>query len=71
MSISLDNFQDTDNPICNCGEDIETSSDYFLHRPVYSNIRLTLLNVINNIDTRILERNDSEIIKLSLYGKAT
>ena len=25
------NFQETLNPICNCGEDIETSSHYLLH----------------------------------------
>ena len=28
-------FQDTLNPICNCGKDIETTSHYLLHCPDY------------------------------------
>ena len=34
-------FQDTLNPICNCGEDIETSSHYVVHCPDYLQERMT------------------------------
>ena len=36
-------FQDTLNPFCNCGNEVETSSHYLLHCPNFSNERLTLL----------------------------
>ena len=63
------NFQDTLNPICNCGEDIETLCHYFLNCSLYTNERLTLLNVIQDIDNSILEIADSHIVEVLLYGR--
>ena len=63
------NFQDTLNPICNCGEDIETSCHYLLHSSLYTNERLAFLNVIQHIDNRILEIDDSHIVEVLLYGR--
>ena len=62
------NFLDTLNPICNCGEDIETSCYYLLHCSFYTNERLAFLNVIKGIDNSILELNDSHIVEVLLYG---
>ena len=50
-------FQDTLNPICNYGEDIETSSLYLLHCPDYLLGRMTLL--MNNV----------HFTEFLLYGK--
>ena len=61
------NFLDTLNPICNCGEDIETSCYYLLHCSLYTNERLAFLNVIKGIDNSILELNDSHIVEVLLY----
>ena len=63
------NFKNTLNPICNCGEDIETSCHYLLHCSLYSNERLALLNVIQGIDNSILELTDSHIVEFLLYGR--
>ena len=63
------NFLDTLNPIYNCGEDIETSCHYLLHFSLYTNERLTLLNVIRGIDDSILGLSDSYIVEIPLYGK--
>ena len=63
------NFQDTLNPICNCGEDIETSCHYLLHCSLYTNERLALLNIIQGIDKSILELTDSHIVEVLLYGR--
>ena len=63
------NFQDTLNPICNCGEAIETSCHYLLCYSLYTNERLTLLNVIQGIDKSILELTDSHIAEVLLYEK--
>ena len=63
------NFQDTHNPICNCGEDIETSCHYLLHCSLYTNERLAFLNVVQGIDNSILELTDSRIVEVLLYGR--
>ena len=57
------NFQDTVNPICNCGEDIETSCHYLLQCSLYTNERLALLNVIQGIDNSILELTNSYFVE--------
>ena len=43
-------FQNTLNPICSCGFDVESTSHYFLHCPMYSDERHTLLSTIKTID---------------------
>ena len=62
------NFLDTLNPICNCGEDIETSCHYLLYCSFHTDERLALLNVIEGIDNSILELTDSHIVEVLLYG---
>ena len=42
------NFQDTLNPICSCGDDIETTTHYLLHFPNYLDER-TLLDNLQSI----------------------
>ena len=54
---------DTLYPICNCGEDIETSCHYLFYCSLYTNKRLTLLNVFSGIDNNILEVDDSHIVE--------
>ena len=39
-------FQDFLNPLCFFGDEIETPTHYLLHRPTYTNERMTLLNKI-------------------------
>ena len=62
-------FQDTLNPICNCGEDIETTSHYLLHCPHYLQERKTLLNTISCIVPNILDFNNDQLTEILLYGK--
>ena len=61
-------FQDLLNPICTCGNDIETSAHYLLHCPNFSNERSTFLNIIGSIDRNILTRSDPQVTKALLYG---
>ena len=58
------NFQDTVNPICNCGEDIETLCHYLLQCSLYVNERLALPNLIQGIDNSILELADSYFVEV-------
>ena len=60
-------FQDTLNPICNCGT-VETIIHYLLLCPNFSNERLTLFNKLQSIDENILSKDDSNISKVLLFG---
>ena len=61
-------FQDTLNPLCSCGVDIETTSHYFLHCPLFHAERSSLLNNINEIDSTIFNKSDSVVTRILLYG---
>ena len=60
-------FQDTLNPICNCGT-VETTIHYLLLCPNYSNERLTLFNKLQSIDESILSKDNSNISKVLLFA---
>ena len=60
-------FQDCLNPLCLCGNDVETSSHFLLHCSTYSNERMTFLNKIKNINYGILELSDTIMTKKYLF----
>ena len=62
-------FQDTLNPICNCGEDIETTSHYLLRCPDYLHERKTLLSTVICIVPNIFDFNNDQLTEMLLYGK--
>ena len=64
-------FQDSLNPICSCGQNIEISSHFLLQCSNYSNERLTFLNIIRNIDSNILNKNDLKVTETLLYGDSS
>ena len=61
-------FQDTLNPLCSCGKEVETTFHFLLSCPNYSDERLTLLSKIRNINSNILENTNSQITRFFLYG---
>ena len=54
-------FQDTLNPICNCGNDVESAIHFFL----------TLLNSLGNIDHTLLDTTDFSLTQILLLGNTT
>ena len=64
-------FLDSLNPICSCGQNIETSTHFLLHCSNYSNERLTFLNIIRKIDSNILSKNDLKVMETLLYGDSS
>ena len=64
-------FQDTLNPICNCGNDVESAIHFFLHCPLYSNERRTLLNSLVNIDHTLLDNTDFSLTQILLFDNTT
>ena len=53
-------FQDTLNPICNCGTSF--------HYPNFSNKRPTLFNKLQSIDENILHKDNFNISKVLVFG---
>ena len=64
-------FQDSLNPICSCGNDIEILAHFLLHCPYYSHESSTFLNTIRNINRRIFNKNDLQINEILLYGDSS
>ena len=64
----MHSFQDTLNPLCSCGHDIDTTSHYFLHCPLFHAEQSTLLNNINEIDSTIFNKSESVVTRILLYG---
>ena len=65
------NFLDCLNPICYCGQDIETSVHYLLHCPIFSDERSIFFNNIRRIDENILSDSDPKISDTLLFGNSS
>ena len=61
-------FQDSINPLCSCSLDVESTIHYFLHCPQFTIQRRTLLNTISQIDNKLLDSNESNLIQHLLFG---
>ena len=65
-------FQDTLNPFCSCGLEVETNMDFFLlYCALFTNQRRTLLSTVNDIDSSLTNTNDSILTHILLFGKAS
>ena len=65
------NFQDTLNPFCSCGLDVETNMNFFLYCHLLTNERRTLLSTVKDIDSSLKNTNDSKLTHNLLFGKAS
>ena len=61
-------FQDCLNPLCLCGNDIETSSHFLLHCPTYSSEKMTFMNKFKNINYDILELSNTIMTKILFFS---
>ena len=64
-------FQDTINPLCSCGPDIESTEHFLLHCPQFVNKRRTLLSTIGKINYKFLENTDSNLTQTLLFGNTS
>ena len=62
------NFADTSNLLCSCSLEIESTAHFFLRCRYYNNIRITLMNELNDIDNSITSRQPNELLRIILYG---
>ena len=64
-------FQDTINPLCSCGLDVESTGHFLLHCPQFVNERRTLLSTIGNTNYKLLENTDSVLTQTLLFGNTS
>ena len=62
------NFADTFNPLYSCSLETESTDHFFLRCRNYNNIRITLMNELNDIDNSIFLRQPNELLRIIIYG---
>ena len=64
------NFQDSVDPLCSCGNDIESTVHFFLHCPNFTTQRQTLLNKLKSVDASVMAENEISVVKTILFGRS-
>ena len=62
------NFLDTLNPLCSCSLEVESTTHFFLRCHHFTQIRVTLMNKLNQIDANITHLSEQDLTRLLLYG---
>ena len=65
------NFQDSLNPLCNCGLNTESTSHYLLHCPLFVDERKTFLSNIKSINHKFREQNGLTLTQTFLFSDLT
>ena len=63
-------FQDNKS-LCNCGQDIESATHFFLHCPFFINERHTLPSTIRSLDSKLLDCTDYDLTQTLLFGNSS
>ena len=64
-----DNFQDSVDHLCSCGNDIESTVRFFLHCPNFTTQRQTLLNKLKSINASIMAENENSVVRMLFFGR--
>ena len=64
------NFQNLVNLLCSCGMDIESTSHFFLHCPLFDDKRITLFSTLNKTDCKLIETSEFSLIETLLFGNS-
>ena len=63
-----DDFKDTNDPMCKCGVETQTTFHFLLRCRLYSNIRTELLDDIYTADSSLTLYPDEKLLNILLYG---
>ena len=55
--------------MCSCSLEPETTTHFLLHCPNFTNLRLTLMSNLKDIDPTISSLDDANLVNLLLFGK--
>ena len=50
--------------------DIESTSHFFLHCPLFDDKRITVMSALNKIDCTLIETNESSLIETLLFDNS-
>ena len=64
-------FQDTLNPLCSCGNDIESTEHFLLHCSKFVNDRCTLLSTLGNFKCSLLENTSKVLTQTLPFGNTS
>ena len=64
-------FQDTLNPLCNCGMDFESSTHFLRQCPSHINERCTLMSSLNRINPEISQISLQLLTSTFLFGNSS
>ena len=64
-------FQDTLNPLCSCGNDVESTNHFLLHCPQFVNERRNLLSTLSNFNCSLLENTSKVLTQILLFGNTS
>ena len=64
-------FQDTSNPLCSRGNDVESTEQFLLHCPQFVNERRNLLSTLSNFNCSLLENTSKVLTQILLFGNTT
>ena len=64
-------FGDIINPLCNCGPDNESATQFFLHRPFIINERHTLLSTMRSLDSKLLDCTNNVLTQTLPFGNTS
>ena len=64
-------FQDTLNPLCSCGNDVESTEHFLLRCPKFVNERHTLLSSLGIFNCSLLENTSKVLTQTLLFGNAS
>ena len=64
-------FQDTFNPLCSCGIDVEATEHFLLHCPQFFNERCTFLSTLGDFNCSLLENTSKVLTQNFLFGNAS
>ena len=63
------NVQDSVDPLWSCGNNIESTVHFFLHRRNFTTQRQTLLNKLKSINASIMTENENSVVRTLLFGR--
>ena len=61
-------FQDLLNPLCSCGNDLESTEHFFLYCPQFAKERRTLLSTLGDFNYSLLENTSNALTQTLLFG---
>ena len=62
-------FKHSFQTFCLCGLDVKTNTHFFLYCFLFSNQRCTLFSAVDNIDSSLINTNDTILAYILLFGK--